>query len=593
MVVNYTVSFVGVQNSKTGEIFDPKGLYNILYQNLMISVNSNAQTGQVCDYSAVLQKYFKDNGIGPISPILLVKSATIGRPLLSSSPTTQPTLFFGRFNSTSIKSVTGSRDFNELPWSVCVALTPVKKKTSLLTTKEINNCYSRKIIFYFLDYLYLFLSITAILLVLRYFYLRHVKGRVITLAKSAAKGTVYLATNAPKPPETKSKSTFIKKIDGKHKKRVKEYEKALEKRKKDGFVLADTDPDILPEEFYFYLLKHFTVLGCEPIVYPDGLRICGYQFAKGMVEDLLLYISIKHRLIRCIFVPKGSMQGGIESTQIYIVKSALIFALIAICDSIIRENLVARGIDPDSPSSYAGLRAFNFLVLQPIGQQASFLCSYLLTWSYKAKKESEERMAVHTRQSLHEQSGTAYYFFQSFATYYASLIIISIVFVLLIIASLFTVRPKTTDLIVGFLTVNMLPSAALKIADILSSFNSKCHIHISLLFGYYEHNSGIRYCELLRQYGKVEGVDYKVRSIGLWKFFRFQLVTNMGSSTVLPLPRMVKKTSRCTTYMRGLRLDRRLVASPPWLVVRLLISSREPHCKRQALCRHHKSTPLA
>lgn len=399
--------------------------------------------------------------------------------------------------------------------------------TSTLSPASIN----AKVTKYFFGYCYLFLGLGTLLLFMRFLYLtllpRNMEG---TLAKSSASSTISIPQdpglednadamglhNGMKP--LSSESACLRKIDKLNKSRWTIYcdvQKALQESKHNielATINADgTHRDVshhivqqalsnsiqmmikdgyLPREFYEYINMKFTLLDCEPILFPDGF--CG---PRGLFEDFLLYLMCEHELFSCIFVPPGSTVGGMELIQLYLIKTALAFSLSSIISALIEAS------DPQYEDQI--ILAVNVIVIPTVATTMGALCYQALTCSNTFDKDHTLKIRNSVKYALLRVLGQT-----------AVGIILAFVCFLLLVSSIFSTRPSPAFIITNYLKSVFVSALVTRLTTIWLLFVDSFHMQVSVF-----ENSvfviGRRYCELLRLYKRIEGEDFVVKSINL------------------------------------------------------------------------------
>ncbi len=107
--------------------------------------------------------------------------------------------------------------------------------------------------------------------------------------------------------------------------------KLLKGKSSNRFLVKET---AYSQGFYRYLDQKRTYLGCEPLLYRDGVvRLGGCAIAAcelGAVEDLLVFLYNSHSVLSCIFACDGAPVDRLAYRLIYITQNCIAFFMSAI-----------------------------------------------------------------------------------------------------------------------------------------------------------------------------------------------------------------------------------------------------------------------
>ncbi len=92
--------------------------------------------------------------------------------------------------------------------------------------------------------------------------------------------------------------------------------------------------------FYAYIDQRRTYIGCEPLLYPDGvMHLCNHVLVrteKGVLEDFVLFLCNNHSMLNCVFAVDGAPVDRLANKVIYICQNCIAFFMSAISGSIIQ-----------------------------------------------------------------------------------------------------------------------------------------------------------------------------------------------------------------------------------------------------------------
>jgi len=374
---------------------------------------------------------------------------------------------------------------------------------------------------YFLDYLYLFLSLAAFLLFARFLYLVYLRTcNPHTLASSAGASYIYEPMTAPlSDPETQSHTLKALDRDNTHRRDIyKGIDKSNQQdllrtlRRQESFhetnisqaisravrdaLLESQSSTKYPREFYEYLYMKYTLLDVEALYFPLGLYLPFMSTPQpvGWFEDLILYIMQNHKLISCILVPQGSPVGGIEKTQIFCMKGSLAFAL----TSFLGLLLVSSGIARTTKSPIVVV--FNIFCVSPIALGVE-LFALRITRAFTYVDANNPNFKL--------QHPIWSFFILTFSRFSVLLIVILCLF-LLVVASYFSTQKSPTDLVVTYVFQVLTPSALFDALQNVLALYPYSHVNIALMDKFTILLVGKRYCESLRWNNRQEVIDFTV-----------------------------------------------------------------------------------
>lgn len=497
--VNFTVAFMGKISNITSGANIPittSGDYPIIRTRLL-------QAGDESGYNTFMCLLMSNlTSLVPLldNPGSRISSVIVGPPESGIPPPASGLSGGGPSSSSSSSSSLSSSPLSVLAYSIDPTFAEAQMKK------------------YFIDYLCMFLGITMTLVLARliYLYLSHKK---YTLAYSSSLSTTI--DPAEVPPSAVTSSSLLRKIDNRNERRHKHWRLEEEAELQKGHIIHtnlqksnntslesalharvyDGPKGPYRSAFYQYLRYKFTILDCEPLIFPHGI----FGLPSGWVEDTLLSLMSRHRLLRCIFIPKGSMIGGMEAIQLYLVKSALSFSLAAIFDSVYLLGQKGSRTNADSYTtpSYYTIGAFNFFVINPLSTQVTELGEAMLL-RFSRVDDPKYKLLYPTR-----------YVLWKFVGHISVLLFAILVLGLLVIASLVSSRKNPGTLAYEYFVLAVLPSATIKALIIIAEHYDRMGMYGSILCGYMSFKIGKRYCEMLRLDRKVEGLDFEVHSFKL------------------------------------------------------------------------------
>lgn len=170
------------------------------------------------------------------------------------------------------------------------------------------------------------------------------------LLQSSYQSGKYLALDRFKSPETYRESLidFGKIHSSKQpvyivKLRELHYKRASSCLKEREFsILECLSPlEHYPFEFYSFLSKEWTNLGCEGVIYPNGFKIplTGKSLDVGMMESILLYTLNHHDFLKPLLSAPSSHTSRTDNINHFITTFAFAFFVSVVLDIFLNEVL--------------------------------------------------------------------------------------------------------------------------------------------------------------------------------------------------------------------------------------------------------------
>ncbi len=162
-------------------------------------------------------------------------------------------------------------------------------------------------------------------------------------------------------------------------------------------IIEDDEDALLEDEDRYskgyrkYMYQKRTLLGCSPVLYPDGYVVkipCTNReivsFPPGRVEDLLLYICHNHPLFSCFYFMEGSKLGGHGTRILYIGKDIAVFVLYQFSNMLLQYFML----------DDIGLGTFiNLFIITPSAVSIGLLLKYLYTCPFTESLEFQRKYA--------------------------------------------------------------------------------------------------------------------------------------------------------------------------------------------------------
>ena len=186
------------------------------------------------------------------------------------------------------------------------------------------------------------------------------------------------------PDKSKAKMVF-----NKLKVRDCEISKVLEDEARLNALLAEREgsknmPEVQQNKvysagFYAYIDQRRTVLGCKPLLYPDGQLsipiLCNttLKLQESVMEDFIVFLCNNHSVFNCIYSCDGAPVDRTGNRLIYITQNCLAFFLSAVSGSVFdfvglsdRANVVF-DILVTTPATIAIAKVMKALYVCPVG----------------------------------------------------------------------------------------------------------------------------------------------------------------------------------------------------------------------------------
>lgn len=93
-------------------------------------------------------------------------------------------------------------------------------------------------------------------------------------------------------------------------------------------VINTSQPkELYPEEFYKFLSQHWTNLGCDKILYPNGFHIPIFNktLKAGLIENMYLYCLNHHELLRPFLSANSSYFSRGDHRNLFIATYSVVF----------------------------------------------------------------------------------------------------------------------------------------------------------------------------------------------------------------------------------------------------------------------------
>lgn len=133
--------------------------------------------------------------------------------------------------------------------------------------------------------------------------------------------------------------------------------------------------------FHAYLVQHRCIIGCEPLLFPEGVSISLWGrrllvLPAGRAEDFILYLSNNEAFFGCIFSAKGSKMRRNGRIVVYMMNNATVFFLYSISKAVL--NYL------NATADYSVM--FSFFVIAPASLTITWVFTSLYTCSLIDKK---------------------------------------------------------------------------------------------------------------------------------------------------------------------------------------------------------------
>lgn len=263
-----------------------------------------------------------------------------------------------------------------------------------------------------------------------------------------------------------------------------------------------------------YFHQKFTIIGCAPLLYPNGCRISipcrqsSIVLPPGRYEDILLYLCHNIPLLSCIYFMPGSKLGAHGSRILYIGVYITIFLLYQFTSMLLKFFSLEKEI-------WLGT-IINIFVITPLAVSVQLLLRYLYTCPFTESIEFKERYAGY--ESLILLLGR-------------SAIIPLLLFMVgsLVIACLFSSGREIIMILVNFFLYIQLYGLLLAFIETLLLFVDNYYYSLELSFGVFTIEViciGKLFKELIVAKGLTENVDFVCRSYNVFGIVKIQKILN-------------------------------------------------------------------
>jgi len=390
------------------------------------------------------------------------------------------------------------------------------------------------------------------------------KRTIMMLHDSAFASKVYIPTQTPGSSHKKQRSKQSKEVFSKLKKKDSEIREVidLQNRFNDMSVdrrssSADVDHKAMmsrkmlqsnrllmkdiryAEGFYAYIDQRRTYIGCEPLLYPDGImEVCNHVVVstdKGVLEDFVIFVCNNHSLLNCVFAVDGAPVDRFGNKLIYITQSCIAFFMSAVSGSIFAYFTV---------SANANI-AFDIVVTTPATIFIAKLIKVLYTCpvNFSVDYQVENPMIVRAIQVLGKLALIP--------------IMVSIV-ALLILATMFSRGYDYVMIMTYFFLQVQLYGFFLELFLATLMFTSRFYMRCTIdlyLRSIIIVEVGRRYTELIYHGGLSEGKDYHYRCYYLFFMLRIECIYRFDDAIKKGyvteedrIPDDVELTEHSTTY---------------------------------------------
>ncbi len=171
--------------------------------------------------------------------------------------------------------------------------------------------------------------------------------------------------------------------------RLEEELKAVKQTVAKSTKMEETER-VYSKGFREYVQQQRTLLGCSPLLYPDGCVVTipctskQIHLPPGRVENMLLFIAHNHQLFSCFYFMDGSKLGAHGSRILYIGKDIAVFVLYQFSNMLL-QYFMLDGI---------GLGIFiNLFVITPSAVAVGLLLKYLYVCPFTETVEFQRKYA--------------------------------------------------------------------------------------------------------------------------------------------------------------------------------------------------------
>ncbi len=261
----------------------------------------------------------------------------------------------------------------------------------------------------------------------------------------------------------------------------------------DTFETADEDK--YSKGYREYMQQRRTLLGCAPLLYPNGYSVRvpfvdPIELPPGRLEDFILYLCHNHPLFSCFYFMDGSKLGAHGNRILYIGKDIVVFVLYQFSNLVLQYYMLdGHGL---------GLM-INILLITPSAVFVRLVLKYLYVCPFTETVEFQRKYAQ----------------YQWFIIFLGRASIVPIMFIMssaLIIACLFSSDRRIPLIIVNFFVFVQFYGIMLAIAKAMLLFVDGYYFRASLFGAIDVLSIGALYKERIMTEGLVADVDYAFRT---------------------------------------------------------------------------------